>query len=201
MFKDGYLLSRIELPNVADTGFKLEPRFKRLCIVLIDALRYDFIAPTNASTHVYDNKMPIVKHKLESEPANSLLFRGISDPPTTTLQRLIAIVTGTLPTLVDAGSNFASSALTEDNLLLKLKPNNESSQIMIAFGDDTWQRLLPTMFDYFKFFPSFDVWDLDSVDNGIKKHLLPALEKDFKVMVAHFLGVDHVGHRYGPGME
>ena len=36
--------------------------------------------------------------------------------------------------------------------------------------------------------------DLDTVDNGVQKHLLPTVAQDtWDVMVAHFLGVDHVG--------
>ena len=198
LFTQGYLLSRIELPNIAKTDFNHTKRFNRLCIILIDALRYDFIAPADGNA-VFENKVPIIKQKLDMEPEHSLLLRGMSDPPTTTLQRLVAIVTGTLPTLVDAGSNFASSALLEDNLLLKLKSSNITQQRMLAYGDDTWGRLFPNTFDESVFFPSFDVWDLDSVDNGVKKHLYPALSTDFKVLIAHFLGVDHVGHRYGPG--
>jgi GPI ethanolamine phosphate transferase 3 subunit O len=42
------------------------------------------------------------------------------------------------------------------------------------------------------------VKDLHSVDNGCMEHLLPEMaEPDWDVIVAHFLGVDHAGHRYG----
>jgi len=45
-------------------------------------------------------------------------------------------------------------------------------------------------------FPSFDVKDLHLVDNGIIEHLVPELQKsNWKVLIAHFLGVDHCGHR------
>ena len=48
-------------------------------------------------------------------------------------------------------------------------------------------------------FPSFDVWDLDTVDTGIKINLYPELQRtDWHLLIAHFLGVDHCGHRYGP---
>jgi len=48
-------------------------------------------------------------------------------------------------------------------------------------------------------YPSFNVWDLDTVDNGINDHLLREIvKKDWSLLVAHFLGVDHCGHRYGP---
>lgn len=47
-------------------------------------------------------------------------------------------------------------------------------------------------------FDSFNVWDLDTVDNGIKENLFMEIEKqDWSLLVAHFLGVDHCGHRYG----
>jgi phosphatidylinositol glycan class O len=41
--------------------------------------------------------------------------------------------------------------------------------------------------------------DLHSVDNGIVDILYDQIRaKDWDVIVAHFLGVDHAGHRYGP---
>lgn len=41
-----------------------------------------------------------------------------------------------------------------------------------------------------------------SVDLGVLEHLMPMLDKadhDWGLLIAHFLGVDHAGHRYGPG--
>lgn len=41
--------------------------------------------------------------------------------------------------------------------------------------------------------------DLDTVDQGVESHLDEELAKgDWDVLLAHFLGVDHCGHRYGP---
>lgn len=41
--------------------------------------------------------------------------------------------------------------------------------------------------------------DLHTVDNGIIQHLIPEMEKtDWDVIISHFLGVDHCGHKYGP---
>lgn len=59
------------------------------------------------------NNMPIISHLLASEPQNAMLMHFIADPPTTTMQRLKALTTGTLPTFIDAGSNFASQAIDE----------------------------------------------------------------------------------------
>ena len=108
----------------------------------------------------------------------------------------LSYVLGSLPTFIDAGANFASSAILEDNLLYQLKANNKS---IVFMGDDTWLDLYPKYFKRMFPFPSFDVKDLDTVDNGVVHHLVPELKRnDWDVVIAHFLGVDHCGHRYGP---
>lgn len=40
-------------------------------------------------------------------------------------------------------------------------------------GDDTWEGLFPKKFFRSYFFPSFNVKDLHTVDNGILQHLYP----------------------------
>ena len=41
--------------------------------------------------------------------------------------------------------------------------------------------------------------DLHSVDRGVWSHLGEEMaQDDWEVIIAHFLGVDHCGHRYGP---
>ena len=48
-------------------------------------------------------------------------------------------------------------------------------------------------------YPSFNVKDLHTVDNGVIAHLIPELRTNgWDIIIAHFLGVDHCGHRYGP---
>lgn len=48
-------------------------------------------------------------------------------------------------------------------------------------------------------FPSFNVQDLHTVDRGVQERLLPEVKGgDYSLLIAHFLGVDHCGHRYGP---
>lgn len=37
--------------------------------------------------------------------------------------------------------------------------------------------------------------DLDTVDNGVKQHLPQLLHENHSLVVGHFLGVDHCGHR------
>lgn len=66
-------------------------------------------------------------------------------------------------------------------------------------GDDTWTGLYPNHFKRSFPYPSFNVWDLDTVDNGVQMNLYPELKKDdWTLLIGHFLGVDHCGHRFGP---
>lgn len=97
---------------------------------------------------------------------------------------------------MDAGRNFASSNITEDNIISQLKSLHKNITFM---GDDTWGSLFPDAFHKSFSFPSFNVMDLHTVDNGVIQHLIPELmTNDWDVLVAHFLGVDHCGHKYGP---
>ena len=66
-------------------------------------------------------------------------------------------------------------------------------------GDDTWLGLYPNLINKAFPYPSLNVKDLYTVDNGVIEHLLPELRKqDAKFVIAHLLGVDHCGHTYGP---
>jgi phosphatidylinositol glycan class O len=61
---------------------------------------------------------------------------------------------------------------------------------VVMMGDDTWIQLYPEHFNKSYPYPSFNVKDLDTVDNGVIEHLLPSLHKnDWDVLIAHFLGV------------
>jgi GPI ethanolamine phosphate transferase 3 subunit O len=72
-------------------------------------------------------------------------------------------------------------------------------------GDETWTSLFPGHFVSNMTFPyeSFNAWDLHTLDNGVLTHLIPLVKRkeEWDVLIAHFLGVDHAGHRYGPNHE
>jgi GPI ethanolamine phosphate transferase 3 subunit O len=88
-------------------------------LLIIDALMFEFadFNPENKQPLAYQNKMPVFRDLLKAKPDNARLFKFIADPPTTTMQRLKGLTTGSLPTFIDAGSNFASSEIDEDNFL------------------------------------------------------------------------------------
>jgi phosphatidylinositol glycan class O len=200
LFHHGFLLTRNELTAVSTVVPKWEytqPKYDQVVLLVVDALRYDFIKEQPGSKTHYHNHLPFVKETIEKHPNSSYISKFIADAPTTTLQRLKALTTGVLPTFMDMSSNFHGSELMEDNWISQL--TNRGDKVGFV-GDDTWT----TLFNEASFveshpFPSFDVWDLDTVDNGVKDKLIPMIEsKKFKVTIGHMLGVDHCGHRYGP---
>lgn len=70
---------------------------------------------------------------------------------------------------------------------------------MVFLGDATWTDLYPKRFLRQYAYPSFDIYDLDTVDAAINQHLPRELnETDWSMLVAHYLGVDHCGHKFGP---
>lgn len=158
-------------------------RFSKSVIMFVDALRFDF-----ASEH-----LSIVGELSDRDPARARLLVFEADPPTTTLQRLKALVTGGMPTFVDFSANFNSDRLSEDNIVHQLHEHNRT---IVMMGDDTWLNLFPDSFERAFSFPSFNVKDLHTVDDGVLRHLMPELRRgDFDVLIAPFLGVDHIGHR------
>ncbi|KAI9277201.1 hypothetical protein BDA99DRAFT_495133 [Phascolomyces articulosus] len=177
-------------------------------MIVIDALRFDFVTPMPPSDNeqqYYHNQLPIIEKLHHTHPSSSLLYQFRADPPTTTMQRVKGLMTGSLPTFIDAGANFASSAVNEDHLLRHVRQRYNNIYFM---GDDTWVNLFPEVFDdRNKTFESdsFKMFDLHTVDNRILDHLWPLMsdqgyekEDRWQVAIAHFLGVDHCGHTYGP---
>ncbi|KAE8825486.1 hypothetical protein PTNB85_05915 [Pyrenophora teres f. teres] len=205
----------------AEKGCWHPKTFSKAVVIIVDALRYDFTVPFEAqfdSTDLaaaaanpsqappvaprhFHNAFPVLYETAKTQPENAFLLPFIADPPTATMQRLKGLTTGTLPTFIDVGSNFAGQAIDEDNLVGQLK---NASKRVVHLGDDTWHALFP---DYFEpnlthAYDSFNVWDLHTVDNGVTEHIFPLLKAEnaskWDVIFGHYLGVDHAGHRYGP---
>ncbi|XP_037050771.1 GPI ethanolamine phosphate transferase 3 [Bradysia coprophila] len=174
------------------------PKKSKVILLVIDALKYDFglYDKDNKDPLPHENRLPIMHDLLEKDPNHARLLRFKADPPTTTMQRLKGLTTGSLPTFIDIGSNFATPEINEDNIIDQMVRQNLS---IVFMGDSTWVELFPDRFRRQYPFPSFNIYDLDTVDNGIRKILPNELKRnDWDVMIAHFLGVDHCGHKYGP---
>ena len=217
-FTKGFLLTRLVLdfksecavPPLSLPHHDLEPStngcwhpktFSKAIVIIVDALRYDFTVPFDDQPHHFHNALQVLHETAIEQPHNAFLLPFIADPPTTTLQRLKGLTTGTLPTFIDAGSNFAGTAIEEDNLVAQLR---DAGKTLVHLGDDTWHSLFPGYFDanLTHAYDSFNVWDLHTVDNGVTEHLMPLLDASntskWDVLFGHYLGVDHAGHRYGP---
>ncbi|CAN0041921.1 unnamed protein product, partial [Scytosiphon promiscuus] len=165
------------------------------------------------------------------EGSGGMLFQFEADPPTVTMQRLKGLTTGGLPTFIDFRDNFHSPEIAEDNWVSQVRDRAAGRRRrgrqkhpagadgapaaaggegaggngdggVVFMGDDTWTSLYPTYFSRSYPFPSFNTRDLHTVDDGVLAHLSTELaRRDWDVLVAHFLGVDHVGHTFGPGSQ
>lgn len=186
-FTRAFLLTRPVFTDVANST-TLYPQFEKAVVLVVDALRHDFMVPSSRNDY-YLNNMPF------SELGGST-FMFLADPPTTTLQRLKGLTTGSLPTFIDAGSNFAGTNIEEDNWLLQAV---RAGKRIAMVGDDTWDALFGHIMNETHPFESLNVRDLDTVDNGVK-NIMPKLvsNPENDIVIGHMLGVDHVGHRHGP---
>lgn len=203
-YLDGFFLTKREIsetstftssPPSSSTNAS-SPKFKKVFLFIIDALRYDFIL--SEETSGFPSPFSSIHQLLHSNSSQCFLagFRG--DPPTTTSQRLRGIMTGSLPTFIEIGSNFQSSAVSEDSLIKQWKGLGKQ---IVMLGDDTWISLFPDQFHLSHPFDSFNTRDIDTVDDGIQQHLwdyLPSanVSSQWDILIAHFLGVDHIGHTF-----
>lgn len=200
----------------------LPSRFNRSILYLIDAMRFDFTIPIeddalrNANFH---NRLPA----LNDSDGNFSFYQSIfiSDPPTTSQQRVTSIASGSLPNFIEAAFNFAMIESVQDNFLKQAKAVLGPKAIYF-FGDSIWTSLFPSILsndtdktgaertlhefeqknvhaDY-----SFHIYDLDTVDRNIIKRVGPFLNNHMVsdtspfMLICHFLGVDHCGHKHGP---
>ena len=91
------------------------------------------------------------------------------------MQRLSALMTGTLPAFVEAGRNFASESVYDDSIISQLKTHGKR---IYFTGDDTWVGLFPGLMDVVHPYPSFNVHDLDSVDQAVEADIIDDLGSD-----------------------
>ncbi|KAG1669098.1 GPI ethanolamine phosphate transferase 3 [Nymphon striatum] len=187
--------------SVNYTGYcKSKVPVDKVVILLIDGLYFDFIdIPNRVNVNSVEKsnrfKIKVFNEFLANDSNEVSVYKFMADPPTTTMQRLKGLMTGSLPTFIDIGNNFASEEIKEDSLIHQMV---SSGKKLVFMGDDTWMDLFPKKFFRYYPFPSFNVKDLDTVDDGIMEKLFPEFQKtDWDVMIAHFLGVDHCGHTFG----
>ncbi|KAM6150973.1 GPI ethanolamine phosphate transferase 2 isoform 2-T3 [Erethizon dorsatum] len=165
------------------------PLFSKAVIVLIDALRDDFVFGSKGARY-----MPFTTYLMGKGPSHS--FVAEAKPPTVTMPRIKALMTGSLPGFVDVIRNLNSPALLEDNVIRQAKA---AGKRMIFYGDETWVKLFPKHFVEYDGTTSFFVSDYTEVDNNVTRHLEKVLKRgDWDILILHYLGLDHIGHVSGP---
>ncbi|XP_068182366.1 GPI ethanolamine phosphate transferase 2 [Antennarius striatus] len=165
------------------------PLFKRVVIMLVDALREDFVFGPNGRIY-----MPYTRHVVEKGSSKSFVAKA--RPPTVTMPRIKALTTGSIPGFIDVVMNLNSPAMLEDNLIWQAKT---AGRRIIFYGDDTWVRLFPKHFMEYDGTTSFFVSDYTEVDNNVTRHLDSTLKRDdWDILILHYLGLDHIGHISGP---
>nr|XP_034180311.1 GPI ethanolamine phosphate transferase 2 [Osmia lignaria] len=167
-----------------------QPMVKRLIIMVIDALRWDFvIGPVGKLA------MPVTSNLIAN--GSACLLQAKVQPPTVTMPRIKAITTGVVPNFIDVALNFGSKPIASDSMLLQAKRNGHK---LIFYGDNTWLTLFPSIFHRYDGTTSFIVTDFTEVDNNVTRHLHKELynNNDWSIMILHYLGLDHIGHVHGP---
>lgn len=201
LFLKGFFPSKKILQGVNDDyvlGSEQDPMFDRVVVMVIDALRSDFLFSEP------DSNFKFVHQLINSN--NAVPFTAFSNPPTVTLPRLKGITLGTTPSFLDAILNIADDKdqsqglLDQDNWLSQYRNSGDQSKVMKFFGDDTWLKLFPNFFNSTDGTNSFFVNDFYEVDHNVTRHLDEELtpEATWDGLILHYLGLDHIGHKTGP---
>jgi predicted AlkP superfamily pyrophosphatase or phosphodiesterase len=101
---------------------------KKVILVVIDALRYDYI-----------ERLPFISAALDSKPAKTFLAKCKVGNPTMTTQRIESLMTGSeIFSSTTILKSFFASRTSTDSIIHQLNLQNRTSFVM---GDDTWVKL------------------------------------------------------------
>ncbi|KAJ1657428.1 major facilitator super transporter protein [Dispira simplex] len=177
-----------------NTSSSVPTPYDRLVVMVVDALRYDFVYSAQFSAMAFTQQL------ITSRRALAYIARAT--PPTVTMPCLKAITTGSTPNFLDAVLNIAendptASLASQDNWLWQFQ--HRRGKRLVLYGDDTWLRLFPDTFVRHDGTSSFYVSDIVEVDHNVTRHLVEEMNSsNWDVMILHYLGLDHVGHLDGP---
>ncbi|XP_053615145.1 GPI ethanolamine phosphate transferase 2 isoform X2 [Plodia interpunctella] len=194
-YHSGKLAHMDDLPNFID-GVSIDGHEVynageySVILMVIDGLRYDFVT---------EEYMPYTAKLLKDKAA--CIYVSVAEPPTVTMPRIKAMMTGSVSTFADVALNFGAPAVRGDSVLRAAAARGRHS---VLYGDDTWLRLFPGLWAEYDGTTSFYVTDYTEVDNNVTRHLNTILLADeankkpkFDFLVLHYLGLDHIGHLEG----
>ncbi|KAK1361792.1 GPI ethanolamine phosphate transferase 2 [Heracleum sosnowskyi] len=178
----------LELSNIS-------PSYDRLILMVVDGLPAEFILGRDdrPAQEFFRKSMPYTQSLLDKGVATG--YHTKAAPPTVTMPRLKAMVSGSVGGFLDVALNFNTQELLDDNLIGQFF---KIGWKMVMFGDETWLKLFPRSFARHDGVHSFFVKDTVQVDHNVSRHLDDELDKtDWKLLILHYLGLDHVGHTGG----
>ncbi|WCJ31981.1 GPI ethanolamine phosphate transferase 2 [Euphorbia peplus] len=170
----------------------ISPLYDRLILMVIDGLPAEFVLGKDGQPPSRDfmEAMPYTQSLLANGMAVG--YHAKAAPPTVTMPRMKAMVSGAIGGFLDVAFNFNTQAMLDDNLL------DQFFRIgwkMVMLGDETWLKLFPGLFVRHDRVTSFFVKDTVQVDHNVSRHLGNELSRDdWNLLILHYLGLDHVGH-------
>ncbi|KAK4356289.1 hypothetical protein RND71_025260 [Anisodus tanguticus] len=189
--------------NLSDSQLKylyqelslVPPLFDRLILMVIDGLPAEFVLGKDGEPPAKDFKdaMPYTQSLLSK--GRAIGYHAKAAPPTVTMPRLKAMVSGAVGGFLDVAFNFNTQALLDDNIIVQFL---KVGWKIVMHGDETWLKLFPGMFSRHDGVSSFFVKDTVQVDQNVSRHLVDELSRaDWSFLILHYLGLDHVGHLGG----
>ncbi|XP_058837935.1 GPI ethanolamine phosphate transferase 2 isoform X3 [Topomyia yanbarensis] len=175
------------LDNVKLNASLYKTRHSRAVLMVIDALRTDFV--------MQPQNMPFLNELLANGTACQ--YKVQVHPPTVTMPRIKAMTSGAIPSFLDVILNLGSPECDVDTFLYQLVHQH---QRIVFYGDNTWTSMFPALFHRTgENVDSLYVNDFYEGDRNITKHMHSEFNNyDWKLMILHFLGLDHIGHVEGP---
>ncbi|XP_074371863.1 GPI ethanolamine phosphate transferase 2 isoform X2 [Apium graveolens] len=173
----------------------IPPSYDRLILMVVDGLPAEFLLGRGhqPAPEFFRKSMPYTQSLLDEGVATG--YHAKAAPPTVTMPRLKAMVSGSVGGFLDVALNFNTQELLDDNLIGQFF---EIGWKMVMLGDETWLKLFPGSFTRCDGVHSFFVKDTVEVDHNVSRHLEDELDRtDWKLLILHYLGLDHVGHTGG----
>lgn len=161
----------------------------RLLLMVIDAMRSDFVQHEDNASMKYTNKQLL--------DGVACQYNVHVESPTVTMPRIKAMVTGTVPNFIDVVLNVGATELKADSVLHQVR---DQKQKIVFAGDNTWIKMFPNAFTRpLENVDSLFVNDFYEGDKNITQKLGIELKRtDWRMLIMHFLGLDHIGHVEGP---
>ncbi|CAD8055281.1 unnamed protein product [Paramecium sonneborni] len=180
LFFKGYFIDRRYLLDRSKGTMKpTQP----VILLVIDSLRIDL---------AFSQNFTFIKKMSKEKPDQTLFFLSLAEVPTVTGPRLQAMTSGNFPPLSKLLDNFHASIIKEDNLLFQMNRFNKKTFFV---GDDIWMGLYPDQFTVQFPKKSSNINDLSSIDEFISLKLNKNINQGYDLIVAHFQGLDHAGHK------